>query len=77
MSAKRFPQKRLPVIVYGRQQRSLYTAPVVSGNPRNGPTIQSTAPRILADAGKGSELDDMDSIELRQAHIYLWGVGSS
>ncbi|KAK1223168.1 hypothetical protein PQX77_013961 [Marasmius sp. AFHP31] len=55
MSAKRFPQKRLPVIVYGRQQRSLYTAPVVSGNPRNGPTIQSTAPRILADAGKGSE----------------------
>ncbi|KAL0580113.1 hypothetical protein V5O48_001889 [Marasmius crinis-equi] len=55
MSAKRFPQKRLPVVVYTRQQRSLYTVPVGTGNPRNGPTIQSTAPRILADAGKGSE----------------------
>ncbi|KAG7088483.1 hypothetical protein E1B28_012471 [Marasmius oreades] len=55
MSAKRFPQTRLPVAVYSRQQRSLYTAPVVTGNPRNAPTIQSQAPRILADAGKGSE----------------------
>ncbi|KAF9267480.1 hypothetical protein L218DRAFT_894840 [Marasmius fiardii PR-910] len=54
MSAKRFPQKRLPVVVYSRQQRSLYTAPVVTGT-RNGPPIQSQAPRILADAGKGSE----------------------